>query len=329
MKKLSTVVLVALALSFACSLNLDDIKDPRDGELGRLHFSGGGGCNNSTTIALGATAKMTMEPLTGEPLPQDLNPRSSAPSIISASRGSEYNELVLKALKEGRALIEILSSGSIYDRLEFSTAAAHSARYTIAADVFAGGHLAVKVDEIYGECGQNCPLIGGDFIQWSGNPPGAFAVESHEDRSALYLIKGSGRINILGREPSANRVLVDHLVEVLPADQAGSIRCKSTIAYLGQDPTVFDQCPLQVRSGAMMLIELAKMLDDGRLVPIAGADIAWTSSDEKVVKPWPEDAGGQSPEGKIFAAENPGQAKLTAVIALTKDTFSFDLTVTE
>ena len=38
-----------------------DTHDSRLGELGRVRFTGGGGCNSSTVLALGSTAELGVE----------------------------------------------------------------------------------------------------------------------------------------------------------------------------------------------------------------------------------------------------------------------------
>ncbi len=329
----TTLLLVLFAFSFACSWCSPadlDIGDPREGQLGKVKFTGGGGCNGSTTLALGSTARLTVEPLGQETLPDDLEPRSSAPDVISAQGGSTPEEVVLEALSEGSSTVELLSQQQVYDYLEFSVAPAYSTAYTIAGEVFEGGHLVVKVDEIYGECGEECPLIGGDFIQWTGEPAGQLKPVSTGFREALFLASGTGDASIVGTEPSAGRILLRHDVTILPADSAGTIRCQSTISYLGNDPITADQCPLSVRVGALMLLELKKELPDGSLVPIAGADVTWTlGGDSDVVEPWTDSEGQSVPEGHVFMATNPGHVTFDARVEITGDTYEFTLTVTE
>ena len=51
-------------------------RDPRLGKHGKVRFVGGGGCSDSTVIAVGATARLDLEPV-APPLPSNLSVRSS------------------------------------------------------------------------------------------------------------------------------------------------------------------------------------------------------------------------------------------------------------
>ncbi|RLB58188.1 MAG: hypothetical protein DRI34_05670 [Deltaproteobacteria bacterium] len=332
MRRYSNYVLLLFVLSFACSFDLGpvDPHEARNGEFGRLRFDGGGGCSDSTTVAVGATARITLEPLQQQSLPVGLRPRSSNSGVIAAAAGSEPDQVELTALEAGEALVEILADGEVYDRLGFSAEPAYSADYTVTGEVFSGGTLAVKVDEIYGACGRECPLIGGDFIRWSSEPDQALALYSYQDRLALLVAGAPGKARIIGREPTAGRALVDYRLEILPADSEGIIRCLATVAYPGDPDAETTACPRELRVDGVMLLELHKELADGRLVPLAGRDVQWSVvGPQGVVRPWPETAAQPPVEGPVYQALAPGRVSLVALVGLTGDALSIDLTVTE
>ncbi len=332
MRRYLTYLLILFPLSFACSLDLDfgDPSQARNGEYGRLRFSGGGGCNDSTTLAVGSTARLNLEPLQEQPLPADLSPRSSAPEIISATAGQSNTEIVLTAPTAGQALVEIVSGDEVYDRLGFDAEPAFSATSTVAGEVFSGGILAVKIDEIYGSCGEDCPLIGGDFIDWSTEPESILQLESYQDRLAVFIAGDPSQVTIIGREPSADRVILDRTIEVLPDDSGGVLICKATVMTTDDVVLDFESFPKSLQVGSLILLEMQKEISDGRLVPLSGRDVQWSIvNGQGVVEPWSETAGEQPLEGPVYEALAPGQVSLIALVPLTGDAKSFELKVTE
>jgi hypothetical protein len=331
MRKYSSYLLALFVLSTACGLDFgDDGDDARVGQFGMLRFTGGGGCNDSTTLAVGSTATLNLEAVHDQVLPGDLSPASTVPAVIAVSSGASTREIVLSAAQTGESEIEILSAGGVYDRLDFSAEPAFTASYTIAGDVYADGGLVVKIDEIYGSCGEDCPLIGGGFIEWSTEPDSALSLDVYDDRAALFIAGDPGQVRIIGREPTAGRILVDHTVDVLPSDGAGVLKSKVTVML--PDETVLDpdSFPDSLPAGSLLLLELQRIIEESHVVPLAGCDVNWSVVGESgVVEPWSETVDDQPLEGPIYETLSPGQVSLVAQVPLTGDVISYDLTVTE
>jgi len=314
----------------ACSFGFDNGEDARLGRYGRVRFVGGGGCTDSTTLALGSTATLTAEPAQGQILPTDLTPRSSAPESIGASHGPKPYEILLSAVREGAADIELVSSEvGVYDVLGFDVAPAASVSYQAPAEVYAGGGLLLKIDEVFGECGEDCKLIGGGFVQWSAEPAGSLTLDLHEDRVAIMAAGAAGEARVLGREPTTGTVLIDHAVTVVPTEGAGELETRVTI--MRPDETVLDPQPMpsEVSVGCLLLIEVEVADAGGRSVKLAGQDVGWTvEGDAGVIAPWPENEP-PAPEGPIYEATGAGTVTLVGEAALLGRSRRFEVTIVD
>ncbi|MBW1808286.1 MAG: hypothetical protein JRJ87_08845 [Deltaproteobacteria bacterium] len=331
MKKYSIVPIIAIMMVSACKLDFGDPgQDKRVGDFGMLRFNGGGGCNDSTSLALGSTARLELEPAHEQPLPADLVPRSSAPQVIGAAQGSTETEVILTAHQVGITELEILAGGGLYDRLSFTAEPAVSADYAASESAYVGGGIIVEINELYGACGEDCPLIGGDFIQWSSKPESAFTVEIYDDRVALLVANQVGSARIIGREPTAGKVLVDHTVDVFPPDVSSELKSKFTVML--PDETLLDpsDMPASLPVGSLMWLELEAVNSDQRKISLAGRDVIWTVvGPAGVVEPWSETADAQPLQGPIYLARAPGQVSLVAHVPMLDELVSFEITVTE
>jgi hypothetical protein len=331
MKKYSLVPIIAIMMVSACKLDFTDKgPDKRVGEFGMLRFSGGGGCNDSTSLALGSTARLELEPVHEQPLPADLIPQSSAPRVISTTQGSNETEVVLTAHQVGLSEVEILADGGLYDRLSFTAEPAVSADFVAADSAYAGSGIIVQINEVYGACGEDCPLIGGDFIEWSSQPESAFTLEVYDDRVAMLVAGQPGIARIIGREPTAGRVLVDQTVEIVPADNSGELKSKVTVML--PDETLLDPAdmPASLPAGSLLLLELETVNADQRTISLAGRDVIWTVvGPAGVIEPWTETAAAQPLQGPIYHARAPGQVSLVAHVPLLGELASFEISVTE
>jgi hypothetical protein len=308
--------------------------DPRAGELGRVTFTGGGGCNSSTTLAVGSRTTLTLEPLGGATLPSGLEVRSTDAAVINAAAGTRSDRLVVGASRAGDAQVELRSGGELWDRLRFS--AEPAARVELdkpAARVFAGATLVLKLGEVYGACGKDCPLIGGGFLKWTATPAAGLSVLEDVERNASFAAGSSpGQVTLRGSEPGAGQVLVDHQLAIVPVKDAGPLAFEAIVA-LPEDAEgrseVLDPAPtpLEVPAGSLMLVRVHAAAA-GQRVPIWGRDLTWTiEGDPGAVTLYP--LNGQPPpaEGPIFSADKPGKATLVGQAALLGKTIRIQVTV--
>lgn len=302
--------------------------DPRLGELGRVRFVGGGGCNSSTTLAIGATAHLTLEPQEGVVIPADLAVSSTVPDVIEARGGEMPDEVILTAQHGGDAVVELRSAGELFDYLGFSAEPAASVTYQAPEAVFAGGAIVLKIDEVYGACGEDCPLIGGGFLEWSASPEPAFTLQQDHERVATFTSGGAaGAVRLLGKEPTSGATLIDHPVSIVAADSAGELEARITIML--PDETVIEPQPLPVEMpvGSLFLIEIQASGGEGIMVPVAGVDIVWTvEADEGIIETFMPDSP-PPPEGPIFVSVGSGEATLVAEVSLLGKTGRFQLEV--
>ncbi|MBN1773566.1 MAG: hypothetical protein JXB32_20050 [Deltaproteobacteria bacterium] len=325
--KMRFVVLAFLTFQACVGFEVD-IGDPRLGDEGHVRF-GGGGCaaGSSTALAVGSTQALTLEPQSGVTLPSDLQPGSSAPAVIDVRGGAAPEQIVLEAYEAGATQIELRSEGRVWDHLGFRAEPAASVKFSGVPAVFSGGTAYVKVDEVYGACGGECPLLGQGFLRWSASPAAALAPLRDAGGVAYFTAGAAGEARVEGREPSGGALLVEHPLRVVPVADAGAVQARITIAL--PDETVLDPQPFPVElpAGSLFLIQLEA--DAGGLaVPLAGADVTWTvEGDASAVTPY--DAGAETPaEGPIFATVEAGLVELVAEIPLLGRTERFALTVT-
>ncbi|NMC70303.1 MAG: hypothetical protein GYA57_09585 [Myxococcales bacterium] len=325
--KLRSVFLVFLAVQ-ACVDIGDDTVDPRLGREGRVRFSGGGcAAGSSTTLAVGSTETLTLEPQPGVALPSDLEAGSSAPAVIEATRGSTVDQVVLEAHRAGEARVELRSGGATWDSLDFRAEPAASVQFYGVPAVFAGGTAYVKVEEVYGACGQDCPLLGRGFLRWSAVPATGLTPLRDAGGVAYFAAGEPGEVRVEGREPSGGALLVEHPVQVVPVADAGAVEARILVAL--PDQTVLDPQPLpaELPAGSLFLIQLEAPAGD-RTVPLAGADVHWTvEGDTSAVEPYGD--GSEPPaEGPIFSAVAAGSVDMVANIPLLGRTERYALTIT-
>jgi hypothetical protein len=311
----------------ACVGSIEIGGDPRLGEDGRVRFVGGGcSASSSTAIAVGSTQPLTLEPQDGATLPTDLTAGSSASTVIDARGGATVEDVVLEAHAAGEADVELRSAGEVYDHLRFRAEPATSVKIEAGDAVFAGGTYLLKVTDVYGACGESCPLLGEGFLVWSAEPTTGFAALDDSGGVASFLAGPAGDARVQGREPSGGALLVDHPVRVVPVADAGSLDV--TFIVMLPDETVLDPQPLPVEMpvGSLFLPQVQADAG-GTTVPLAGADVDWTvEGDVGVVAPYPVDTG-EPPEGPIFSAVAAGAVTLVADVPLLGLTGRFPVTV--
>jgi hypothetical protein len=328
-KTLGTIGLLALFLIIvhACT-KLDDIdpEDPRLGELGLVKFEGPG-CSSSTTMAVGSTATLTVSSQEGM-LPEDLSVRASEPSVIDASEGSELNEVTLEAHAAGESNVELVSAGEVYDWLGFDAEPAAAVLYTAPDTVFAGGAFILKLDEIHGSCGEECPLIGSSFIDWSTSPADALVLDADVEDTIVFTAGTSGSATIIGDEPSEGGNLIDHALTIADPSTAGALD-GHMLVYL-PDETLLDPqpAPVELPVGSYVQIQLFA-LSDGTEVPVSRYDAVWDITGDTGTLRSHELDTWEAPEGPVFEAMAAGMATITADSPLLGSTAGFDITVTE
>jgi len=328
-KTLGTIGLLILFLIIvhACT-KLDDIdpQDPRIGELGLVKFEGPG-CSSSTTMAVGSTATLTVEP-EAEPLPEDLSIRSSEPSVIGATAGAAPNEVTLEAHAAGETHVEVVSAGDVWDWLAFDAEPAAAVVYDAPDAVFAGGVFILKLEEIYGSCGEDCPLIGSSFIDWSTSPADALALDIDVDDTVIFTAGAAGAASIVGDEPSEGGNLVDHALTIVDPSTAGALD-GHVVVYL-PDETLLDPQPAPVELPVGSYVQIQLFADaGGSEVPVSRFDAVWDiTGDAGTIRSY--DLGTwEAPEGPVFEALAAGSATITADSTLLGSTAGFDITVTE
>ena len=322
------IAAMALLIAQACVGPEIVIGDPRIGEEGRVKFTGGGcASSSSTTLAVGSTQPLTLEPQGDATLPGDLSVDSTAPTVIAARAGSTTDEVVLEAQRTGDAVVELRSGGAVWDQLAFRAEPAASVDYDAADAVFAGGTVFLKVTEVHGACGEDCPLLGEGFVRWSAEPAAGLVLQRDLGGVASFTASAAGNVHLLGQEPSAGALLVDHPLEVVPAADAGALQ--AWIIVMLPDETVLDAQPLpaDVPAGSLFLVEL-RATAGARVVPLAGADVTWTvEGDVGAVEEYTT-GDPPPPEGSLFSAVAAGAVTLVADVPLLGRTARFPLTVT-
>ncbi len=327
-KTLGTIGLFALFLVVvhACTkLDLDP-KDPRLGELGLVKFEGPG-CSSSTTMAVGSTATLTVEPEEGA-LPVDLTVRSTDPAVIDAAAGAVPNEITLQAHRAGGSSVEVLSAGDVYDWLGFDAEPAAAVLFTAQDAVFAGGAFFLKIDEVHGSRGEQCPLIGSSFIDWSTSPADALTLEADVDDTVIFTAGAAGSASIIGDEPSEGGSLVDHAVTIADPSEAGALD-GHVVVYL-PDETLLDPqpAPVTLPVGSYVQIQLFAPVD-GSEVPVSRFDAVWDiTGDAGTIRSYDLDTW-EAPEGPVYEALAAGTATISADSTLLGSTAAFDITVTE
>lgn len=326
-KTIATLGLFALFLVIvhACTRLDDSEPDGRLGELGKVRFSGPGGCDSSTDLVLGSRAVITLEPQEGS-LPADLTVRSSEPAVIAATSGSTLDEIVLDASDAGESNIELVSSSEVYDWLGFGVEPAASVTYTAPDAVFAGGTYFLKIDEVLGECGEECPLIGGEFMDWSFAPADAFALDREVERTVFFTAGAAASATLTGAETTGT-TLVDHPVEIVATDAAGELDVR-ILVYLPSEELLDPQPPpISVPVGSLLQFQFFAEAG-GSEVPISRFEVECSlSGDTGALEVYTLEEL-ESPEGPVYSTPATGSVSLHADVALIGASGDFDLDVT-
>jgi len=304
-------------------------RDPRLGELGRVKFNGGGGCNGSTTLAAGSTAKMRLEAVDGT-LPQDLQITSTRPEVIAARPGDDgdgEDTITLRAVGDGETRVELYTGESLLDWLGFDVVDAASATHEAPDAVLEGGRYVLEVKEIYGEFGEDEPLIGADFMRWDTDPAGAFVLVEDEGRRAQFAASSAGPVTISASDPATGVELLEHEVTVVAVGDAGELSASITVDPPGDEDEVSEPAPppLTMPEGSLFVVKLTADSPAGE-VAIFGEDIEWQVLEGQVLQ------GGENystPEGPIFTSEGAGPVTLRARVALLDAEIEIALDVDE
>lgn len=332
--KLRLLGVGALFLFYACGTA--DEPNPRVGETGQIKFSGGGGCNNSTTLALGSSARLTMERADGAALPSGLLVSSTNNSAITVAPGTQHNSVKVTAIEQGEAYLEVTDKGQAYDRVRFFVEPAASVELDRPATrVFAGGTYVLKLGEVYGDCGKDCPLIGGGFMTWRSSPPGALTLVSDVERSVTFTAgKAVDNYTLNGHNKSGGKMLVLHQVSAIDPKDCGQLSAEAVVALPrkpGEELKVNDPHQLSqgVPAGSLLMLRVKAATTSKETVPVWGRDIAWTvEGDAGVVKLFAMGGDPAPAEGPIYSAAAAGKATLVGQVALLGKTIRVPITVT-
>lgn len=293
--------------------------DPRTGDNGRIRFVGGG-CNSSTTMAVGSKQVLTLEAAEGTALPPAISVEARAPEVIAASEADTPGDVLLEAKAEGSSVVEVLSRGDAYDRLAFDAEPATSVHFTTVPRVFEGGHADIVVNEVFGSCGQDCPLFGHSFLSWRSDPPGAFELIADERGTASFLATDTGML--LGAEPVTGDDLVGAEVIVVPRDGVtGFSAIATTLPLMPDEPQRVFDLPGELSSGEAFCVQL--MAERGELppVPLSRRDVRWTiDGGSALALPM---SHASEPLGTMFYAGDVGPITLTATSQLLPMDASF------
>jgi len=329
--------LAALAmLVFPACVGLDlDLGDgasshERTGELGRVWFDGGG-CNGSTTLAVGSSQRLTVEPTEDHPeLPEALDVRSTHPDVIAASAGAAPRDFVLEAHQRGTSMLQVESDGELYDRLGFDALPAARIETTSADAVFAGATHAVVVDEVYGPGseGEEIVLLGGGFIEWDSFPSGGLDVLRDEHRVALFVAGPAGEAHLVGREPSERGSLLDRSVTVVDPAEAGELEAQLGIVLFDDDSA--EELPLstEVPVGAIFQLRVTASANEGLVVPLSRFDLEVAIEGAPSIAELPVEGDG-APEGPAFEAVDVGTAVVVVTAPVIDRIGRFTLTVVD
>lgn len=319
---------------YACGSAGDD-GGPREGEGGKVKFSGGGGCNNSTTLAVGSRATLTMESADGTALPANLAVSSSQPATITAGHGSKQHRVEVAAVQAGSTYLEVMDGNKLWDRVRFTAEPATAVMLdSPATRVLAGATLALKLGEVHGSCGKNCPLIGGGFLGWSASPANGLTLHSDRERTATFSAgKTAGKVTLSGREPVTGHALVNHSIEIVPTAEVAALEAEAVVSLAqvkGQESRVLDPAPmpLSMPAGSLMMLRLHAKTKDGQKVPVWGRDVKWViEGDKGVARPLYMEGDTTPAEGPIFTTTAAGQVTLVGNVGLLARTIRVKLIV--
>jgi hypothetical protein len=320
------LALATLTLAAAACGSPDD---PRVGEEGRVRFVTGGGCSNSTTLAVGARASVELESSTEEALPGELGVTSADPAILTARMGAEPATIELGGVADGEAQIDLSSSGEVIDSIVFGVKPAAVVRHTSELAVFDGCALDVVVGDVFGDCGSDeCRLIGHSFLDWRVEPDtiGAFVLDF--EGTASFRMGGPGSGQVIGQERSRARDLVTQAISIIDRTRLTGLAARLTT--LSSDPSATPaiiELPGAVARPEALVIRLDGVLDDGSRVAISPRDVAWRALGDELVVEVPSRSPGDV-LSTTFITGGTGSTTLVANVAILEQeqTFALELT---
>ncbi len=237
---------------------------------------------------------------------------------------------MLTADQAGSARVQLLSSGDVWDWLEFAAEPAVTAEFEAATNLFAGDTMWVAVGEVFGECGEECVLIGGNFISWTAEPAGALTFEVEEERLALFATDaaGTGAVTITGTEPGEGNVVLQHAFTLVPAAGAGDLEAE--VLVMLPDETMLDPQPLptEIPVGSLCQIRYHSAAG-GTDVPLSRFAVETTVGGDAGVLSEYALGDHEAPDGPIFEVVGPGTASISATSALIGSGVAVDLVAVE
>ena len=311
--------------------------DARVGELGKVKFTGGGGCNSSTTLAVGSQASLGLEAADGSgAVPSGLKASASG-GALTAAMDTAGKRVLLQAKSAGSATVELSQGGAVYDRLGFSAEQATKVQLAIGGSrAVAGGSHVVKLGEVYGACGTSqCPLIGGGFLSWTSAPAGEATLVSDMERTVTFSVgKTTGSVTLMGALPGGGATLAQQKVLLIEPKQVATVSHEAVVALPkasdGKEQKVQDPAPipLSLPVGSLLMFRLAGKTAAADHVPIWGRDITWIiTSGQASLALYPLDGQAPAPEGPIFKTTAAGKATLEGKVGLLSKTVTVEVVV--
>lgn len=320
----------AVLFLFACTSPIEPIGngDSRVGRNGLVRFEGGGGCSDSTTFALGATQTLTIEPVDeGSVLPDGLSARSSAQDTIELGSFTDNRHLTLTAKKIGTADIQLIKDDNIYDSLTFGVEKATAVIHSAPDAGFTGASVFIKIEEVHGACGSDCPLIGGSFLLWeSGAGQDLSVLRDTEERVAYFSSSQTGPLTIIGKEPASGNILIDHTITLIDPAETESIQL--TVSIFTEDELVeVPGSDLVLPLGSLFIVSAHAITSSKDQIPIAGPDINWFFEGDNTVAKRLSDTE-DLPEGGVFEVTGAGTVTLNATLDFLESSISASVTLT-
>jgi len=286
--------------------------DPRLGREKRVIFSSG--CTSSTTMAVGATDTITIQPAQeGGTLPSDLAPKSSDSTVIEVLNPASPT-FDMHALKKGQSNIEVWSGGARYDWVTFYAEPAKAVKFASEPAVLAGGRTGIAITDIFGACGTDeCPLFGHTFAKWSADPASSFTFIEDTKNVAHYTasaMPGTGAL--VATEPSQGGELLRYSVEIV--DPAVVTSISGTLRPSANEEATPVPFPASAIVGEWFEVRVVGQRSGKTPVAISRHDIEWTVPTGLSLLPQTEPA---DPFVEVFAAgDMTGSFTLTAKVAL-------------
>ena len=335
-KVIRTMGLGLLFGLYACG-TAEDATESRVGEMGRVKFTGGGGCNGSTTLAVGSKAVMGLEPAEGAgAVPGGLTASASG-TALTAAMDKAGKRVVIQAKMAGSGKVELRQGGAVYDRLTFSAEQATKVQLAIGASwAVVGGTHVVKLGQVYGACGTSeCPLIGGGFLSWTSAPAAGATLVSDVERTVTFTGgKTPGVVTLKGALPGGGATLAEQKVTLIEPKQVATVSYEAVVA-LPKAPGDTEQkvqdpapTPLSLPVGSLLMFRLAGKTAAADHVPIWGSDITWTiTAGQASLALYPLDGQDPPPEGPIFKTIGVGKATLEGKVGLLGKTVKVEVVV--